>query len=410
MSDQVWKEALLQFNKGADLLKLDESTREILTNPKRIIEVSILVRMDNGKIKVFRGFRVQFNDYRGPTKGGIRYHPDVSIHEVKALAFWMTWKNTVVDIPFGGGKGGVICNPKEMSPGELQRLSRGYIEAMHKFIGQEQDIPAPDVYTNPQVMAWMVDEFHRIKGYNEFGMITGKPLELGGSEGRGEATAQGGVYVLEEAMKKMNMKNPVIAIQGFGNAGMTAAKLLAKDGYKVLAVSDSKTGIYNENGLDIDAVIVHKQNTKTLEDFKGAEIISNEQLLELDVDVLIPAALEGVITDKNVDKIKARIILELANGPVSASAREKLFKKGQMSIPDILANSGGVTVSYFEWVQNKAGYSWTEKEVLEKLKVKMITAFDNTYSASQKFNVDMGTAAYVYAIGKMVKVLDWRGY
>lgn len=410
MSDQVWKEALLQFNKGADLLKLDESTREILTNPKRIIEVSILVRMDNGKIKVFRGFRVQFNDYRGPTKGGIRYHPDVSIHEVKALAFWMTWKNTVVDIPFGGGKGGVICNPKEMSPGELERLSRGYIEAMHKFIGQEQDIPAPDVYTNPQVMAWMVDEFHRIKGYNEFGMITGKPLELGGSEGRGEATAQGGVYVLEEAMKKMNMKNPVIAIQGFGNAGMTAAKLLAKDGYKVLAVSDSKTGIYNENGLDIDAVIVHKQNTKTLEDFKGAEIISNEQLLELDVDVLIPAALEGVITDKNVDKIKARIILELANGPVSASAREKLFKKGQMSIPDILANSGGVTVSYFEWVQNKAGYSWTEKEVLEKLKVKMITAFDNTYSASQKFNVDMGTAAYVYAIGKMVKVLDWRGY
>ncbi|MBU0471004.1 MAG: Glu/Leu/Phe/Val dehydrogenase [Nanoarchaeota archaeon] len=409
MAKTIWDEALEQFNKAAKKLNIDESVVEILTNPKRIIQVSIPVRMDNAKIKVFQGFRVQFNDFRGPTKGGIRYHPNVTLEEVKALAFWMTWKNTVVDVPFGGGKGGVMCNPKEMSPGEIERLSRGYIEAMHKFIGPEKDIPAPDVYTNPQIMAWMMDEYHKIEGHNVFGMITGKPIELGGSEGRGQATAQGGVYVLEEAVKALKMTKPSIAIQGFGNAGMTAAELLSKDGYKIIAVSDSKGGIYNSKGLDIKKIIQIKKETGTVTNYELANKISNEELLELEVDVLIPAALEGVITSKNVNNVKAKIILELANGPVSTEAREKLYNKGQISIPDILANSGGVAVSYFEWVQNKIGYPWSEKEVLEKLKKKMIAAFDEVYSTSKEFKVDFGTAAYIYAIKKMISVLDWRG-
>ncbi|MFH1770202.1 MAG: Glu/Leu/Phe/Val dehydrogenase [archaeon] len=410
MEENIWQEALDQFNKAAKILKLDESVIEILTNPKRTIQVSIPVRMDNGKIKVFQGFRTQFNDFRGPTKGGIRYHPNVSPNEVKALAFWMTWKNTVVDVPFGGAKGGVICNPKEMSEGELERLSRGYIEAMHKFIGPEKDIPAPDVYTNPQIMAWMVDEYHRIEGHNVFGMITGKPLELGGSQGRGESTAQGGVFVLEEALKAFNMKNPSIAIQGFGNAGMTAAKLMSRNGYKIVAVSDSKAGIYNPQGLDVKKVIDYKIKTKSVKGYTDAKEISNEEILELNVDVLIPAALEGVITDKNVKNVKAKIILELANGPVSAEARESLYNNKQYSIPDILSNSGGVAVSYFEWVQNNMGYFWSESEVVEKLKVKMHSAFDNVYETSKKHNVDFGTAAYIHAIQKMVKVLELRGY
>jgi glutamate dehydrogenase (NAD(P)+) len=410
MAKNIWDEALSQFDKAAKVLNLDSSIVDLLTHPKRIHQVSIPVRMDNGKIKVFEGFRVQFNDLRGPTKGGIRYHPDVTLEEVKALSFWMTWKNTVVDVPFGGGKGGIIVNPKELSKGELERLSRGYIEAMHKFIGPEKDIPAPDVYTTPQIMAWMVDEYHRIEGHNVFGMITGKPLELGGSEGRGEATAQGGFYVLEEAFKVFNIVNPTIAIQGFGNAGMVAAKLLSKAGHKIVAVSDSKGAIYNEHGLNIEKVIQEKNQSKTVIGFSDAKKISNEELLELNVDVLIPAALESVITSKNVSNIKAKIILELANGPVSANAREALFKNGQISIPDILANSGGVAVSYFEWVQNNIGYAWKEKEVLEKLKEKMCVAFDNVYNISKEYKVDMGTAAYVHAIKKMVKVLELRGY
>lgn len=298
MAKNVWEEALNQFNRGAKILKLDESIVELLTNPKRIFQVSIPVRMDDGKIKVFQGFRVQFNDFRGPTKGGIRYHPDVDLHEVKALSFWMTWKNTVVDVPFGGGKGGIICNPKELSQGELERLSRGYIEGMHKYIGPEKDIPAPDVYTNQQIMAWMVDEYHRIEGHNVFGMITGKPLELGGSEGRMQATAQGGVYVLEEALKTYNLTNPTIAIQGFGNVGMIAAKLLTAKGFKIVAVSDSKGGIYNAEGLDIAKVSKHKAETKSVKECPDSEDITNEELLELDVNVIVPAALEGVITKK----------------------------------------------------------------------------------------------------------------
>jgi len=410
MTKNIWYEALAQFNKAAKILRLDKSIVEILTNPKRIIHVSIPVRMDNGKMKVFQGFRVQFNDLRGPTKGGIRYHPNVSHEEVKALAFWMTWKNIVVDVPFGGGKGGVICNPKDLSEGELERLSRGYIEAMHKFIGPEKDIPAPDVYTNPKVMAWMMDEYHRIEGHNVFGVITGKPLELGGSEGRDKATAQGGVYILEEALDTFKVENASIAIQGFGNAGRTAAKLLSEKGYKIVAVSDSKTAIHNPKGLNIEKVIAHKQKTGSVKGFKGVKEITNENLLRLDVDVLIPAALEEVITKDNVNKIKAKVILELANGPVSAEARATLYKKGQISIPDILANSGGVAVSYFEWVQNNIGYFWSEEEILKKLKDKMCSAFDNVYSASKEFKVDFGTAAYIYAVRRMIKVLELRGY
>lgn len=410
MANTIWDEALSQFMKAAKILELDESAVELMTNPKRSIQVSIPVRMDNGKIKVFQGFRIQFNDMRGPAKGGIRYHPNVSHEEVKALAFWMTWKNTIVDIPFGGGKGGIICNPKDLSDGELERLSRGYIQELHEFIGQQKDIPAPDLYTNPQVMAWMMDEYHKLEGHNVFGMITGKPIELGGSRGRAEATAQGGVYVLEEAMKIFKVKNPSIAIQGFGNAGMTCAKILSKSKYKIVAVSDSKGGIYNAKGLNISKVIEHKKSTKSVHGFPGAKNISNEELLSLKVDVIVPAALESVITSKNVKSVKAKIILELANGPVSAEARAKLYERLQISIPDILANSGGVAVSYFEWVQNNTGYAWSEKEVLEKLKEKMCTAFDNVNSSSKEFKVDLGTAAYIFAIKRMHKILELRGY
>lgn len=409
MSD-VWEEALEQFNKAADILELDDSIRDILTNPKRVFEVSIPVRMDNGKIKVFTGYRVQFNDLRGPTKGGIRYHPDVDLDEVKALAFWMTWKNTVVDIPFGGGKGGVICNPKELSNGELERLSRGYVEAMHKYIGPEKDIPAPDVYTNPQVMAWMMDEYHRIEGHNVFGVITGKPLELMGSHGRAEATAQGGVYVLEEALKKYSIDNPTVAVQGFGNAGSTAAKLLYEKGMKVVAVSDSKGAVYDKQGLDIQALLKHKSDTGKVSGFKESKELTNKELLALDVDILIPAALAGAITEENVSDVKAKIILELANGPVTSDAREKLYADGQIAIPDILSNAGGVAVSYFEWVQNNTGYSWKEDEVQEKLKEKMKNSFKQVFSVSEEFEIDLGTAAYVHAIRNMVKVLELRGY
>ncbi len=403
-----WESAVTQFRKAADILKLDESIIQFLTSPRRIINVSIPVRMDDDSLKVFQGFRIQFNDLRGPTKGGIRFHPDVDMEEVKSLAFWMTWKNTVVDIPFGGAKGGVICNPKELSQNELEKLSRGYIQEMYQFIGPEKDIPAPDVYTTPQVMAWMVDEYHKFTGHNVFGMITGKPLEMGGSHGRDIATAQGGVFVLEEALKKFGIKNPTVAIQGFGNAGLTAAILLAKKGFKIIAVSDSKGAIYDEKGLNVDKVIAHKNKTKSVVGFSGKEL-SNEELLELKCDVLVPAALANQITDVNANNINAKIILELANGPVTPQAREILFKKNIMSIPDILANAGGVTVSYFEWVQNNIGYAWSKEEVETKLKVKMIEAFDNVYKVYKEKNIDMGTAAYVFAIEKMDKILELRG-
>ncbi len=403
----AFENAVLQFKKAAQILNLDEKTQELILTPKRILEFEIPIAMDNGVKKTFQGYRVQFNDLRGPCKGGIRYHPNVSLDEVKALSFWMTWKCTIADIPYGGGKGGVICNPKQLSQKELEQISRGFIRAIHPHIGPWKDIPAPDVYTNAQIMAWMVDEYSKLVGQFTPAVITGKPLELGGSKGRDKATAQGGVYVTEQAIKKLNLKNPTIAIQGFGNAGSNAALILSNLGYKVVAISDSKGAIYNKNGIDIPKAIEHKKSTRSVKGF--AKDITNEQLLELDVDILIPAALENVITKDNAANIKAKLIVELANGPTTPEADQILLKNGTTIVPDVLANSGGVTVSYFEWVQNNYGYYWEKDEVNEKLKKKITTAFNNVYNKTQEHKVDMRTGAYLYAISEIVKVMKLRG-
>lgn len=332
---------------------------------------------------------------------------------MKALAAWMTWKCAVVDIPYGGSKGGVICNPKEMSQGELERLSRGYIRAIGRFIGPEKDIPAPDVYTTPQIMAWMMDEYSKLEGYNVPGMITGKPIPLGGSLGRGDATARGGMYILREAAKHigLNLNNATVAIQGYGNAGQFAAKLVTEMfDSKIVALSDSKGGIYNEKGLDWKRVLEHKEKTKSVTGFNGSKQISNEELLELEVDVLIPSALENQITEKNADKIKAKIVLELANGPTTPEADKILYKNKVFVIPDFLANAGGVTVSYFEWVQNTYGYYWEEEEVREKLDKKMTKAFKDVLEMVKKYNVDNRTAAYMVSVDRVAEAMKLRGW
>ncbi len=355
---------------------------------------------------------MQYNDARGPMKGGIRFHPDETIDTVRALAAWMTWKTSIVDVPLGGGKGGVICNPKEMSDGELERLSRGYIQAISQIVGPEKDIPAPDVYTNPQTMAWMMDEFSKIHQKNQFGVITGKPLELGGSAGRGDATARGGCYTIREAANDvgLDLKGATVAIQGYGNAGYFAATLVTSlFGCKVVAVSDSRGGIINENGLDGEAVFEHKAKTGSVVDFPNSDPISNEDLLELDVDILIPAALENVITDENAGNIKARIICELANGPTTPEADDILYKNDVHMIPDFLANAGGVTVSYFEMVQNFYMYYWEENVVHERLDKKMTSAYHATLKASRKFNINMRQAAYVVAVERVVEAMRLRG-
>ncbi len=401
-----------QLDECARILKLDNSVREVLRVPMREMHVSIPVRMDNGKIRVFQGFRVQYNDVRGPTKGGIRFHPDETVDTVRALAAWMTWKAAVVDIPLGGGKGGVICNPKEMSEGELERLSRGYIQAISQIMGPEKDVPAPDVYTTPQIMAWMMDEFSKIQQKNQFGMITGKPLELGGSAGRGDATARGGCYTIREAADQvgLDLDGTTVAIQGYGNAGYFAASLVTSlFGCKVIAVSDSRGGIINEGGLDSEAVFEHKANTGSVVDFPNTKPISNEDLLELNVDILIPAALENVITDENASNIKAKIICELANGPTTPEADDILYKNEVHVIPDFLANAGGVTVSYFEMVQNFYMYYWDEELVHERLDKKMTSAYHATLHASKKYNINMRQAAYVVAVERVVEAMRLRG-
>ena len=402
---------LKQLSNALDIISLDKNIKEIITRPKRIIEINIPVKMDSGDIKVFKGYRVQYNDARGPTKGGIRFHPNVNIDEVKALAAWMTWKCAVADIPYGGAKGGIIVNPKELSETELERLSRAYIRAIAGNFGVNTDIPAPDVYTNSKIMSWMLDEFETIKQKHEPGFITGKPLSLGGSKVRDIATALGGFYIIEEAIKEFGLnkdkKDIKIAIQGFGNAGSTIAKLL-KD-YKIVAVSDSKGGIYNSEGLDIEKVIETKKKKGSVTKFsEGVKNITNEELLELDVDILIPAALENQITKENADKIKAKIILELANGPTTPEADERLSKKGVIVIPDILSNSGGVTVSYFEWVQNRQGYYWKDKEIKDKLKEKMIDAFNTINKISKEKKTSLRIAAYILAIERVADAIKWR--
>ncbi len=402
-----------QLDEAAEILKLDPAVHELLRWPLRELWVTLPVKMDDGTTKIFHGFRVQYNDSRGPCKGGIRYHPDETIDTVRALAAWMTWKTAVVDIPLGGGKGGIICNPKELSQGELERLSRAYIRQVGRILGLEKDVPAPDVYTTPQIMAWMVDEFSVMQGYNEFGMITGKPLALGGSKGRGDATARGGMFCLREAAKLLNidLTKATVAVQGFGNAGQFAATL-SRDllGCKLVAASDSRGGVFSPDGIDPEALIAHKTRTGSVVGFPGTQPISNEELLELDVTVLIPAALENVITEANASRIKAKISVELANGPTTPEADKILYKNGVYVIPDFLANAGGVTVSYFEMVQNTYDYYWEEDVVHERLDRKMTAAFHAVRQMAQRHQVHNRLAAYLVSVNRVAEAVRLRGW
>jgi len=418
MSQNPFVNALKQLANAAELINLDKKIHDALMEPKRVLSVTIPVQMDNGETKEFTGYRSQYNDALGPFKGGIRYHPGVNLDEVKALSFWMTMKCAVVGLPLGGGKGGVIVDPKILSETELEKLSRGYIQAIHQHIGPTKDVPAPDVYTTPQIMGWMMNEYEKIVGEHAPGVITGKPLILGGSAGRGSATAQGGVYVLREAGKKLGLSpaETTVAIQGFGNAGSHMAKILEKDGYNIVAVSDSKGGIYcgkqadgTKSKLDIAALENHKEQTGSVSGFDSVQNITNEELLELEVDILIPAALENVITSENASRVKAKMIVELANGPVTPDADEILHKNNVLFIPDILSNAGGVTVSYFEQVQNAMNYYWEEAEVLQKLEKIMVDAFNGVWATKEKYNIDMRTAAFVRAVERVAEGMKARG-
>jgi glutamate dehydrogenase (NAD(P)+) len=402
-----------QLGTAAKILKLDPAMHALLREPLRELHVSLPVKMDDGTTKVFKGFRVQYNDARGPTKGGIRFHPDETIDTVRALAAWMTWKCAIMDLPLGGGKGGVICDAKHMSQGELERLSRAYIRQVGRIIGPETDVPAPDVYTNPQIMAWMMDEYSVIAGHNVPGVITGKPIALGGSAGRGDATARGGMYAVREAAKALgiDLKGKTAAVQGYGNAGYFAHKLATELlGMKVVAVSDSRGGIYNEKGLEFEAVMAHKENTASVVNFPGAKNISNEELLELDVTVLLPAALENVITAENAANIKAKIVGELANGPTTPEADEILHKNGVYVLPDFLCNGGGVTVSYFEQVQNAYGYYWTLEEVQQRLDQKMTAAFHSMHEMAKKHKINNRIAAYLVSVSRVAEAVKLRGW
>jgi len=401
-----------QIERAGKKLDIDRGLLEILKHPKRELTVNFPVKMDNGEVKIFTGYRVQYNDARGPFKGGIRYHWQVSIDEVRALACWMTWKCAVMDIPYGGSKGGVICNPKEMSKGELERMTRRYAAEISIIIGPEKDIPAPDVYTDGQTMAWIMDTISMNSGYSVPGVVTGKPIAIGGSLGRDEATARGAVYATREACKKLklNPKGATVAVQGFGNAGYHYARLMQDElGSKIVAVSDSKGGIYSEKGFDPKRVLVHKEKTGSVVGFPGTRKISNEELLEVDVEILAPCALEGQITSENAPRVKAKIIAEGANGPTTPEADDILHKRGVLVLPDILANGGGVTVSYFEWVQDLANFFWTKKEVDEKLEGVMVRAFESVWNMHNEKKIDMRQAAYMVAIQRVAEAYRWRG-
>lgn len=404
--------ALKQLETAANTLKLEPWIHENLKQPKRILTVSVPVRMDSGDVKVFTGYRVQHNDARGPHKGGIRYHPDVTLSEVKALAMWMTWKCAVLDVPFGGGKGGIICNPKQMSQSEIERMSRRYFYMITDIIGPRRDIPAPDVYTNPQTMAWMMDTYSMVKGKPVFEIITGKPLVVQGSEGRNEATSRGALFCAREAARKtMNsgLKGLKVSVQGYGNVGWNAAKLLHEEGVKILAVSDSRGGIFKADGLDPVKVYGHKKETGSVVDFPGTDRITNEEVLEVDCDILVPAALENQITKANADRIKAKVIVEGANGPTSPEADQILHERGVLVIPDILANAGGVTVSYFEWVQNLYREYWPEDQINAKLEAKIVKSFNDTYEILQNHKVHMRTAALMLGVGRVAEAMKTRG-
>ncbi|RNB78207.1 Glu/Leu/Phe/Val family dehydrogenase [Brevibacillus panacihumi] len=400
-----------QIDAAASLLGLPSTAVEILKHPKRVVCVSFPVKMDDGSVRVFEGYRSQHNDAIGPTKGGIRFHPDVTLDEVKALSMWMTFKCGVVGLPYGGGKGGVICDPHDFSKGELERISRGFMEAIADIVGPDKDIPAPDVYTTPQIMGWMMDTFSRLKGAYSPGVITGKPLIIGGSKGRSEATAQGCVFTILEALKELGRKpeETTVAIQGFGNAGRISAKLLAELGFIIVAVSDSRGGIYDPNGLDVDKVGQLK-DTGSIQDYENGKKISNAELLELDVDILIPAALENVITGANAERVRAKVIAEAANGPTTPDADVILRKNGVVVIPDILANAGGVTVSYFEWVQNLMHHYWSETEVNEKLQTAMVEAYAAVRALAEKYGVDMRTGAYMVSLLRITQAMEARGW
>lgn len=392
-------------------MELDDDLIEVLKHPKRVLEVSVPVRMDNGKIKVFTGYRVQHNEARGPFKGGIRYHPQVDLDEVKALATWMSMKTAVVDIPYGGAKGGIICNPKEMSEHEIEHLTRRFTSEISLIIGPYRDVPAPDVNTNSQTMAWIMDTYSMNHGYAIPEVVTGKPIEVGGSLGRNEATSRGAVFCVREAAKLigLDLNGATVAITGYGNVGYNAAWLMEELGAKVVAASDSRGAIYNPDGLDARKVNEHKQKTSSVKDYPGAKNIKQEEVYELDVDVIIPSALENEITTENADKVKAKIIVEGANGPTTPEADEILFKKGVFLVPDILANAGGVTVSYYEWLQNLTRESWTEDEVNEKLEKRIVSSFNDVYKISQEKKVHMRTAAYVLAVGRIAAAHRLRG-
>ncbi|MBN1274766.1 Glu/Leu/Phe/Val dehydrogenase [Candidatus Woesearchaeota archaeon] len=402
--------AMTQLETAAKAGGIPPEELSFLREPKRTIEVNYPVRMDDGKIKHFKGYRIQYNDVRGPAKGGIRFHPKVDLAEVKALSFWMTIKNAVIGIPYGGGKGGVAINPKQHSRAELERVSRGFIKAIHELIGPTKDIPAPDVYTDQQVMAWMLDEYEAITGEHLPGTITGKPISLGGSQGRAYSTAMGGAYVLKEAAELLDIDplKATVAVQGFGNAGMHMARILSRWGYKVIAISDSTTGIYQEKGIDIERAAKHKQEKGTLRGLGGKEI-TNEELLTLKADILIPAALENQITKTNAKDIKATAIVELANGPTTPEADAILARNGITLIPDVLANAGGVAVSYFEWVQNNQGYYWEEQEVLDKLEQVMTRGFKDVHALVKELDVTYREAAYILAARRLMDAAAARG-
>jgi len=403
--------AMRQFDNAADKLNLHRGLREVLRSPRRALSLSLPIKLDDGSIKVFQGFRVQHNNARGPCKGGIRYHPNVSFDEVQALASWMTWKCATVNIPFGGAKGGIICDPKHLSKNELERLTRRYAYEISDFIGPDRDIPAPDVYTDAQVMAWIMDTYSMTRGHSVPGVVTGKPTFLGGSLGRNEATARGCVYVVRCACEvlKINYKRATAVIQGFGNAGSIAAELLHKIGMTVIAVSDSNGGIVNQKGLDIPKVVAHKEKTGSVDRFPGSKPISSEELLELQCDVLVPAALENQITITNAHRIRAKIIAEAANGPTTPNADRVLYEKGVFLLPDILANAGGVTVSYFEWVQDLQELFWDVDEVHHKMEKIMGKAFSDVHKAAKDHRVDMRTGAYILAIDRVAKATESRG-
>jgi glutamate dehydrogenase (NAD(P)+) len=407
----VFEAMLQEFDGAARLIGLDPGLWKTLTHPKRQVIVSCPIVMDDGRVEVFTGFRVQYNIALGPAKGGIRYHPNVSLDEVKALAAWMTWKCALAGVPFGGGKGGVICDPTKMSKRELESLTRRYIGEIIDIIGPDKDVPAPDVNTNEQTMAWVMDTYSMHVGVSTTAVVTGKPIAMGGSLGRREATGRGVMITAREAAKHLglNMQNATVAVQGFGNVGSVSADLLCKIGAKIVAVTDWKGGVQNPKGLDITKLMAHVNQHKTVAGFTGGEALDPNAIFEMPVDILVPAALENQITMDNVDKIKAKLIVEGANGPTTPDAHQSLHKRGVLVIPDILANAGGVTTSYFEWVQDRHGYFWEEQEVNLRLERKMVEAFQKTLETSLKYKTDMRTAAYIVAISRVAEVTKLRG-